>query len=173
VLLPDVPVPDVAVPEVPVPDVPVVLVPELTVELMPGVIDRTVTVLLPADVGVPVMAPVDGLMLKPAGRPVAEYVSDWPVPRLWLADPVKAPDGNVKLNVCPTVPETDPRVPVNGGSGLPGPPGAQKAAALNEKTDIAPPCVAVIKRVFGSTRTPCSTIPVLLVGLERVIPGAV
>lgn len=59
-------------PDVPVPEVPVVLVPEETVELVPGVIDLITTVLLPAVVGVPVMAPVDGLMVKPAGKPVAE-----------------------------------------------------------------------------------------------------
>ncbi len=68
--VPDVPVvlvPDVTVELVPVPDVPVVLVPELTVEL----VARMTTEELPAVVGVPEMAPVAALILKPAGRPVA------------------------------------------------------------------------------------------------------
>ncbi len=54
-------------PDAPVPDVPVVLVPEETVELVAVM----TTVLLPAVVGVPAMAPVPVLMLKPAGKPVA------------------------------------------------------------------------------------------------------
>jgi len=93
VLVPLVPVPDTPVELVPVPDVPVVLVPELVVVLVPDVtvelVARTTTELLPAVVGVPEIAPVAALILKPAGKPVAAYVSVCPV------GPVKVADGSV------------------------------------------------------------------------------
>src|SRR5579875_1538006 len=39
----------------------------------------TVTVLVPAVLGVPVIAPVEALIDRPAGRLAAEYLSVWPL----------------------------------------------------------------------------------------------
>jgi hypothetical protein len=77
VAVPDVAVPDVPVPLVPVPDVavPDVPVPDVAVLLLPDETARMTTVLLPAAVGVPMSEPVDALMVRPEGKPVAEYVN--------------------------------------------------------------------------------------------------
>ena len=52
--------------------VPIILIPSVVLPDRPPVsVARIVTVLLPAVVGVPVMAPVPAFRLSPAGKPVA------------------------------------------------------------------------------------------------------
>jgi len=57
-----------------------------------------VTEVVPDADGVPVIAPVVRFRLNPAGKPVAEYVSDWPT-----LGSVKAVVGMVKVDTEPTV----------------------------------------------------------------------
>src|SRR5689334_14889838 len=69
----------------------------------------TVTVDVPAAVGAPVIRPVPELMVRPAGRPVALYVSVWPdaesVACTWTLTPVPTVDdwlpGEVTVTVLP------------------------------------------------------------------------
>ena len=49
----------------------------------PALVALMVTLLVPAAVGVPVIAPVPVLMLKPAGRPVAPYEVGLPEAVIW------------------------------------------------------------------------------------------
>ena len=49
----------------------------------PALVALMVTLLVPATDGVPVMAPVPVLMLKPAGKPVAPYEVGLPEAVIW------------------------------------------------------------------------------------------
>ena len=49
----------------------------------PALFAEIVTLLVPAALGVPVIAPVPVLMLKPAGKPVAPYEVGLPEAVIW------------------------------------------------------------------------------------------
>ena len=49
----------------------------------PALVAEIVTLLVPAALGVPVIAPVPVLTLKPAGRPVAPYEVELPEAVIW------------------------------------------------------------------------------------------
>ena len=78
-----------------------------------GSVAVSVTELTPEADGVPVIAPVPELILKPAGKPTAVYVSVWPA-----LGSVKAPVGRLKLKVEPTVLVEEVNVPLKTGGRL-------------------------------------------------------